>query len=194
MNAEVLQIITPILDNDAFRVMTVISLSRGSRFHRKELKERTAMNNVTIDKTLALLLNSGLIAKKNRCFFLNLENEHAKEISEIILKQYRQLREIPLNAYFSITDLVLYLSRFKNLDVYIFGSYSKLVFRETSDIDIAIISDSTGENKKEIQKAVQKTEKKYKKRIEIHYFGSGFYKNKKDPLVAEILRNGIKLI
>jgi len=190
----VLQIISPILDNDAFRVMTVISLSRGSRFHRKELKERTAMNNVTIDKTLALLLSSGLISKKNRCFFLNLENEDAKDISEIILKQYRQLREIPLDAYFSITDMVLYLSRFKNLDVYIFGSYSKLVFRQTSDIDIAIISDSISENKKEIQKAVQKTEKKYKKTIEIHYFDSRFYKNKKDPLVAEILRNGIKLI
>lgn len=189
-----LQIITQILDNDAFKIMTVISLSRGSRFQRKELKERTRMNNVTIDKTLALLLNSGLISKKNRYFFLNLENEHAKEISEVIIRQYRQLREIPLDAYFSISDMILHLSRFKNINVYLFGSYSKLVFRQTSDIDLAIISDSISENKKEIQKAVQKTEKKYNKKIEIHYFGSGFYKNKKDPLVAEILKNGIKLI
>ncbi len=189
-----LQIITPIFDNDAFRIMTVISLSKGSRFQRKELKERTCMNNVTLDKTLAVLLNSGIIARENRYFFLNIGNEHAKEISEIIHRQYMQLREIPLNAYFSITDVVLYLSRLKNTDVYLFGSYSKLVFRETSDIDIAIVSDSISENKKEIRKIVQKTEKKYKKTVEIHYFGSGFYKNKKDPLVAEILRNGIKLI
>lgn len=174
--------------------MTVISLSKGSRFQRKELKKRTFMNNVTLDRTLALLLNTGIIARKNRYFFLNLENETAKQMTEIIHRQYRQLREIPLDAYFSITDTISYLSRFKNIDVYLFGSYSKLIFRETSDIDIAIISDSIAENKKEIQNSVQKTGKRYKKTIEIHYFENVFYKNKKDPLVAEILRNGIKLI
>ena len=159
--------------------MTVISLSKGSRFQRRELKEKTRMDNVTLDKTLTNLHNSGIIGRENRYFFLNIGNEHAKEISEIIHRQYQQLREIPLNAYFSITDIILYLSRFKNMDVYLFGSYSKLVFRDTSDIDIAIISDTIGENKKDIQKAVQKTEKKYEKTIEIHYFGSIFYKNKK---------------
>jgi len=33
-----------------------------------------------------------------------------------------------------------------------------------------------------------------KKSIEIHYFKTNFYKNKKDPLVKDILRNGVKLL
>lgn len=189
-----IQIISQIFDNDAFKILTVMSLSRGSRFMRKELKDRTRMNNVALDNSLQILINAKIIKKDDKYLLLNLENNYAKQIPEIAFQQYRELKEIPLDAYFAILDMVSFLSRFKNLDVYLFGSYSKLVFKETSDIDLAVISDTIGENKKEIRNAIQKTEKRYGKIIEIQYFGTDFYRNKNDPIVEEILRNGVKLI
>lgn len=185
--------IAQIFDSSAFKILTVMSLSKGSRFQRKELKDRTRMNNVTLDKSLQFLLNSDVIKKEGRYFAFNLENGYAKQVSEMLLRQYKELKELPLNAYFSIIDMVLFLSKFK-LEAYLFGSYSKLVFKEASDIDLAVISDTITDKKKEIQKAAQKIEKKYGKILELHHFGSDFYKNKKDPLVNEILKNGIKLI
>ena len=81
------------------------------------------------------------------------------------------------------------------MSVYLFGSYAKLVFKETSDIDIAIVSDKVAAgDKKVINGLIQKMESRYGKNIEMHYFGKNFYKNKKDPLVKDILKNGIKLI
>lgn len=185
--------IAQIFDSNTFKILTVMSLSRGSRFQRKELKERARMNNVVLDKSLQILLNSSIIKKEDRYFTFNLENRYAKQVSDMLLQQYRDLKELPLDVYFSIVDAVSFLSRF-DMEVYLFGSYSKLVFKETSDIDIAIISDTIGGHKKEISSFIQKIEIKYEKAIELHYFGSDFYKNKKDPLVSEILKNGVKLI
>jgi len=185
--------IAQIFDSSAFKILTVMSLSKGSRFQRKELKERTRMNNVILDKALQTLLNSDVIKKEDRYFAFNLENKYAKQVSEMLLQQYKELKELPLDVYFSISDFVSFLSRVK-LEAYLFGSYSKLVFKESSDIDLAVISDSINGYKKEISKFIQKIEKKYEKTIELHYFGSEFYKNKKDPLVNEILKNGIRLI
>ncbi len=185
--------IAQIFDSNTFKILTVMSLSRGSRFQRKELKDRTRMNNVILDKTLQMLFNSGIIKKEGKYFAFNLENKYAKQISELLLQQYRELKELPLNAYFSISDAVSFLSRFK-LELFLFGSYSKLIFKETSDIDLAVISDTIGGHKKEISKNLQKIERKYGKTIELHYFGSDFHKNRKDPIVSEILKNGIKLI
>ena len=73
-----------------------------------------------------------------------------------------------------------------------FGSYAKLIFRENSDVDIAIVSDVV--DKRKIKKTIRKLEKEYKKKIEIHFFTKKFYNNKRDPLVKDILQHGIKLI
>lgn len=184
--------IPQIFDKDSFKVLAVMSLSRGSKFRRDELKKRTRMNNVALDNALLALLNSGIIKKENKYLLINFENKYSTRILEVVIAQHKELKEIPFDAYFSVIDMILFLSRFKNVDVYLFGSYSKLIFKENSDIDLAVISDAI--DKKAVSRAVQKTEKRYGKTVEIHYFEKNFYKNKKDPLVLEILKNGTKLI
>ncbi|MFH1900667.1 MAG: nucleotidyltransferase domain-containing protein [Candidatus Omnitrophota bacterium] len=77
-------------------------------------------------------------------------------------------------------------------EVYLFGSYAKLSFKEISDIDIAVISDTV--DKKKFNSFTSKFEKKFGKKIEIHYFSKSFYNNKRDPLVKEILQHGVKLV
>jgi len=73
----------------------------------------------------------------------------------------------------------------------LFGSYAKLTFTPESDIDLAIVSER---DLKFLEKQALKIERKYKIKIRLHFFPKDFKEHKEDPLVKEILRNGIKLI
>ena len=187
--------ITQIFSKDILKILTIFSLSPGSKFQRKELKEKTKLNNVNLDNGLNILLNSHLIKKERNFLSLNFRNENAKNIMNLISEEYRILKELPLEVYFSIIDIIYLLSKLKKLDIYLFGSYAKLIFRENSDIDIAIVSNKINlKEKKEFNKLIKKLESRYKKTIEVHYFKKNFYKNKKDLFVKDILKNGVKLI
>ncbi len=184
--------ISQIFDTDIFKIITLFSVSPGSRFSRKELKEKTLLNNVPLDKALARLAYSKILLLEKSFYFLNISSEAAKLLIQLAKKQFIELREIPLSVYFLLSDLAYYLSSQKGCDVYLFGSYSKLVYKEGSDVDIAIVSDSI--DKKFVRKIIIALEKIYKKKIEVHFFERKFYKNKSDPLVKEILRNGVRIL
>ena len=179
-----------LLDPNLAKVLTVFSLAPGAKFRRKELKEKTRLNNVNLDKALNSLQNSKTVSRENSYFKLNL-NEKTKTLIEIIQKEYKELNEIPLNVFFSILDLINKAIFLKDVKVYLFGSYAKLTFKESSDIDLAIISDKKLDF---LEKIALKIEKKYKTKIQLHFFGEDFTKHKEDPLVREIMRNNIQLL
>lgn len=182
-----------LINKEVVMIMTVFSLSPGSRLNRKILQKNTKINNIILDKTLFLLVNSGILIKEKNLFVLNFKDSEAKRTLREVSENYDKFKQLPLDSYFMILDIFNEVIRIKNIeDVYLFGSYSKLIFRENSDIDFAVISNKV--NKKEVNKVVQKLEKKFNKKIEVHFFTREFYKNKKDPLVKEILRDGVKLI
>lgn len=183
-----------VFNKDILKLLTIFSVSPGSKFSRDELKKKTKMNNVLLDNSLVVLFNSQIIQKEKRLFYLNLEDENVKKIIEIVFSNYKKLKSLPFEVYFSILEIVYSLSKYKNLRVYLFGSYSKLIFNDKSDIDIAVISELPEKTKKIFSKLVQKIEKVYGKEIELHYFSTNFEKQKSDPLVKEILKNGVKLI
>ena len=181
--------ISPIFNKDVLKLLTLFSISPGSRFLRNYIKEKTKLNNVNLDNALNVLLNSGLVKKEKRFLYFNLDY---KPIIDIVFQQYKELKQIPLDVYFLIIDFIFFINKFKNLDIYLFGSYSKLIFKEGSDVDLALIFDKADKGK--INNFTRKIELKYNRKIEVHYFEKNFYKNKKDPVVNEILKNGVKLI
>ena len=188
--------ISQIFTQDAFKLLTLFSLSPGSRFKRKELKERTILNNVPLDKALQRLLSSKLLIKEGTYYSLNFESEYAKYFIAICAKQHKQIRRLPLKIYFLLLDFIFQASLCKSIEVYLFGSYSKLVFSEKSDVDIAVLtSPNAKEAKGALLAAAAKFGKSYDKEVQLHFFDrKSFYSNKRDPLVAEIIRNGIRLI
>ena len=182
-----------LFDRNAMRILTVFSLSRGSRLNRKTIKELTQMPNIIADKTLAKLINHNFLTKEKNLFALNFENEEAKKIVQMCFERYNKFKHLPLKEYFTVLDIRDEISKIKNPgDVYLFGSYAKLTFNEKSDIDIAIVSDNV--SKRDVDAVVRKLEKKYKKTIEVHRFTRKFYNNKRDALVKEIIQHGIRLI
>ncbi len=182
-----------IFDKNILKVLTVFSLSPGARLNRKTLKEKTAIPNLVLDKTLNTIINLKILTKERNLFTLNFRNNKIKEIIALVQEDYAKLKQLPLKEYFIILDIKIEIAKIKNIhEVHLFGSYAKLLFKENSDIDIAVISDKI--EKENINKTTKKLEKKYKKKIEIHIFSKNIHKNKKDPLVKEIFQHGVKLI
>jgi len=186
--------ISQIFDDNVFKVIALFALSPGSRFRRKEIQEKTKLNNVPLDKALSKIISAGIIKKEKNLYVLNFENRNAEQIINIASMQHKELKNILLDVYFLLIDLVSEFSIIKNIELWLFGSYSKLVYTEKSDIDIAIITENKLD-KAMIRKILRKLEKQHEKEIEEHFFEKkSFYKNKKDPLVKEIIQNGIRLM
>ncbi|HIH31443.1 TPA: nucleotidyltransferase domain-containing protein [Candidatus Woesearchaeota archaeon] len=184
--------IIPLFDLGLVKVLTVFSLAPGSRFSRDDIQKHTKMNNVMLDNALTMLINMKLLLKEKRMIMFNQE---FIQILKLISDDHSKLKKIPLDAYFSILELQSYLVKIKSAETYLFGSYAKLIYKNDSDIDIAVISDKiTSKEKKRISSIVQKMHQRYLKDVQVHYFTKDFYKNKKDPLVVDILKNGIKMI
>jgi len=185
--------ISQIFNQDCFKMLILFSLSPGSRFNRTEIKNRTSLHNVPLDKALLRLLSSEVLKKERNYYSVNFENEKAKNFLEICTWQYKHLKELPLAVFYLLVDSLYELSLIKGIEVHLFGSYAKLVYRENSDIDIAILySEKIPQDK--IARIFASLEKTYKKKVELHYFRKvEFYKNKKDPLVKSILKDGIFL-
>ena len=183
-----------VFDLDCFKLLSVFALAPGMRLRRQELKQKTTLNNVPLDNALAKLMLAKILAKEKKLFVINFENTQAKTILSLVSQQYKAMRELPLDVYFLLLDVVAQLATTKPIELWLFGSYAKLVYKENSDIDLALLV-AKKYDKEIVAKILQKLEKKYSKNIELHTFDKArFYKNRRDPLVKEILRAGLRLV
>jgi len=187
--------IVNLINESSARVLLFLAISPGSRYLRKEIKEKTMINNVPLDYALSELLMFRMIKLEKKFYSFNLENETARlafnEIKE-------KIGGLPLNVQFILLDFIHKVSKIRGIsNIILFGSYAKLIFSEKSDIDIAIIfkdNDSKKKNDKKINSLADNLSKKYKKEIQTHFFVEEDLKHKEDPLIKDILRNGREII
>lgn len=186
--------ITDIFDKDIIKILTLFSVSPGSKFTRNEIKEKAVLNNVPLDSALSKLLNNKLLIKEKRFFNLNFENKNLKALMEIVRKEHLKFKEIPLKIYYILIDVSVVLANIKNIiNVYLFGSYAKLIHTEKSDIDLAVILEKEGKDIiSKIKKSINKIERKYNKSLELHFFDKRDV-HQKDPIIKEILRNNVEV-
>ncbi len=162
---------------------------------RKELQQLTLLNNVPLDKALIRLVSSGILARAGRYFAVNLGSEFAQSIIALCSKQHVLLKKIPLRVYFLVVDFVFQASTFRGVEVYLFGSYSKLVFSERSDVDIAVIISGEVRIKNALTTLSANLGASYGKEVQLHFFHKkAFYGSRKDPLVRGIMQHGVRLI
>ncbi len=142
------------------------------------------------------LVRANVLRNDRNIYRINFESEYSNNVLEIVSKQHKGMKELPLNVYFLLIDFAdgLSVMKRKKIEVYLFGSYSKLIYREKSDVDIAVLGPENLDINR-ILKISNKLEVKYNKHIEVHDFiKEDFYKNKRDQMVNDILTNGIRLI
>ena len=75
--------------------------------------------------------------------------------------------------------------------IYLFGSFAKNQQKDTSDIDVAIVSKQKKTDKFviKISRPIWNTDT----RIEPHIFTEKEFKNKATPLIEEIIKTGVKV-
>ena len=180
-----------LLNRNSARVIILFSTSPGRKYLRKEIREKTEINNVPLDASLAELANLKIIVKKGKIYSLNLENNLVSQI----LEELKEVSYIPLKIRFMLNDFIFYASKIRGIkEIILFGSYAKLIFSDKSDIDTAIICDPKSEIEKKAVPIADKLSKKYKKNIHINFLSEQDLRNKKDPLIRDILRNGKRLV
>ena len=186
--------ITDIFYKDAVMVLTLFSVSPGSKFTRNEIKEKTALNNIPLDNALNVLLNNRILTREKRFFSLNFENKNSKILLDAIKNEHIRFKEIPLKIYYLMLDASDVMSHITSITkVYLFGSYAKLIYTDRSDVDLAIVLEKSDKGTiDKIKKSANKIEKKYGKSIELHFFEEKDMRQK-DPIIKEILKNNVEL-
>lgn len=183
--------IISLFNKNSAKILLLFSISPGRRYLRKEIQKKTEINNVPLDASLAELLSFKLLIKKKNIYALNLENNLIIQI----LEELKEISSVPLKIKFILNDLVFYVSKVKEINrIILFGSYSKLIFSDKSDIDIAVICELKKETENKIIGIANKLSKEYKKEIHISFFTEQDLKHKKDALIKDILRNGRKIL
>jgi len=184
-----------IIDKNCAKIILLSIMSPGRKYNRKEIQEWTKLNNVPLDYSLSKLVFFKLINENKKIYSLNLENSTVKNL----LEEREILLNLPLEVQFILIELLYSFSVIRSIrKVILFGSYSKLIFTENSDIDLAVIFDDKTKNQTKLEKSAfviaNKISRKYRKEIELHFFKESDLKHKEDPLIKDITRNGKILV
>lgn len=184
------------IDQNCAKILLFLAISPGSKYRRNEIKEKTTLNNVPLDISLNKLLALNIIKEKNKIYSLSLDNNFVKDLFD----KRVEISYLPLIIQYAILDLTDKMIEIRKIsNIILFGSYSKIIFSDKSDIDIAVIlRNNSVKDKSKIEKKIslisRKISKKYKKEIHYHLFFENDLKHKEDPLIKDILRNGKVLI
>lgn len=185
------------VDKTTDNKLKIINLYRpnySAQYHVREIAKLTKKSHVTLLPHLkALEKDKILIPKtvgKNKIYSLNLDS--------IITKNYLLLAEtieaiLYLEEIFLIKKMTTEIIKL-NLDgtIVLFGSYAKRTFKEDSDIDLFCLGKIAGKEIEEIRKIGKIYGKTVNvKKSTIKNFEGGL--RKKDPLIAEIIKNHVLL-
>ncbi len=182
-----------IFDTNCFKILSLFAVFSEQGFKRNEIKEKTKLNNVPLDKALTKLRLSHVLTVVNNIYKLDLENKSTKRAVKIALRQYQALNELPFDLYLLLIDLADGFSDIKNLELYLSDDPSKSSYQKSS-IEITIITPKAVD-KKSLSKIIKKLTTKYRKQVEVHdYISAAFYRNPNNPKVKDLMDNGIKLI
>ena len=181
-------------DHGIAKILALFATSPGSAFLRKELKEKTFLHNVSLDNALAALCANRILEKQRRLFRVNFHEKAAKVLLALFTEEYARFKEIPLKVFFLLMEISSSLCRESQVKhILLFGSYAKLVYRQDSDIDLAIITDGDDEKiKSMVKKGAEMLEEKFEVVVEAHFFSEKDLQAK-DPLIHELKRNNVPL-
>jgi len=180
--------------DNKLRILSLYRQNYAAQYHVREIAKLSKKSHVTLLPHLQALEEDSILKPKtvgkNKMYSVNLQN--------IVAKQYLLLAEVAesteyLKEVFVIKKMTAEIFKL-NLSgaVILFGSYAKRTFKEDSDIDLLYLGKITDSDLQKI-KEIGKT---YGKSINIKKSTVGNFESglrKKDPLLAEILKNHLLL-
>lgn len=177
------------------KILKLFSIAPGKSLILKEIKEFTKIPNVSVANTLNKLVVSRILNKEDKKYRLDLSNPEVEKIIEILKTENRNLREIPYRIWLILFEISFELNKINLENSILFGSWSKHIAKQDSDIDIAIIIKKR--NLKEemlIEKSADKISKKYGQKIQLHFIEKEDFERNRTELIREIKRDGIRFL
>ncbi|MBI2666413.1 nucleotidyltransferase domain-containing protein [Candidatus Woesearchaeota archaeon] len=182
----------------SWRILSLLLETPRKLVSRKEIFQLTKLGNAPLSRGLDRLQKTGIIILEKRgnreFYYLNEKNEYLQQICELWKKEQKSLRNLPYGINTVLSEFLRGIqdSCISASQILLFGSHAKGTASVNSDIDVAIISEKTGEEIK-ISRIVRKIEQQFSMKVQVHFFTSkGF--SEKNALVQEIKRDGIDLL
>jgi len=177
------------------KILYLFSEVPGKSLSRKEILKLTKLANNPLDNSLKYLVNSKILVKERKKYKLNFENEFVEVINNLFKKERAKLRNLSYTIWLILFEFITkLLNKIDVKEIYLFGSYAKLVYNEKSDLDICVVVEKRmPEIDFKIEKIVSSIEKKFDKKLQIHLFEEKEFK-KRSKIVREISEDGIKLV
>ena len=182
-----------IFDTNCYKILSFFAIHEGAAFRRNEIKEKTRLNNVPLDKALNKLALSHTLSIDHGTYRLNEASKQIKRAAKITLRQYQALNDLPFDGYLLLIDVVEALSQVKGLELYLRDDPSKTKYQK-SGIEITIVTPK-GVDMGLLSGSIKKLTGKYRKQVEIHDFlTADLQKRLADPKIKEMIDGSIKII
>ena len=186
----------------SWRILFVLAEAPGKAVERKEIQALTKSGNKVLTKFLLILEKFGmiLVEKIGRKYYykLNLNNPFVEKLIETINLEKTGLNNLDFSVSTILREFVYELTNLnlENLrNVVLFGSHAKRTASKDSDIDVAIITEDKESNEEIlITDLIDKIKERFGKEIQPHYFTQKEFKDMKNPLVSEIIKDGLFLL
>jgi len=178
----------------AWKILRILSESPGRGTSRAEIRELARAGNFALSKALKELIRYGILLKKKigkkEIYWLNSANTVVQEILKLFEIERTRLKNLqPSKVIFLAKILDKINSILSPESIILFGSHAKGTATEESDFDLCVIV-----KKKKGQRLALAS---LPENVQIHLFEEKEFeelKQRKDTLVEEILRDGIKLV
>lgn len=186
----------------AWKILFVLAEAPGKAVSRKEIQKLTKIGNKVLTKFLIVLEKFGMVIAdkigKTYYYRLDMNSQFTGKIIEIIREEKRELNNPDFEVLNVVREFVYELTN-TNLpnikSVILFGSYAKRTYHKESDIDIAIITGGKDVNEELLTTEIcDGIKKRFKKQIQPHYFTEKEFKEQKNKLIQEIIKDGLRLM
>lgn len=181
-----------------WRILSLLFETSRKPVSRSELFKFTKLGNAPLSRGLKRLIRAELLVWEKRgnkdFYYLNESNKYVQDLKQLLEMERKSLRSLPysitiiLNEFLrSLNDSVTGIEK-----VILFGSQAKGTASVHSDIDLALIFEADLTQEIFITKIIQKLEKQFKVKIQVHYFTHQSFKME-NKLTKEIQQDGIIL-
>lgn len=184
-----------------WRIIVLIAESPGMRLTRPEIKKITCLGNNAITESLKDLVVHDVVnikkAGKKTTYGFNLTNNLTTQLISLCDMEKIRLNNLPYHYSLVLREYVrMVLSILEPERIVLFGSVAKRVYREDSDIDVALVFKTALKTKEriDIEEIAHKIKERFGKEIQQHSFTLQEFKTSKEKLIQEIKRDGIDLL
>ena len=179
----------------SWKILRLLSEAPGRGTSRSEIKEMTKAGNFALSKSLEELTRYGILLKKKigkkEIYWLNSADPRVQELLKLFEIERTKLKNLkPSKVIFLSKVLDEINKKLSPESVILFGSHAKGTATEESDFDLCVII-------KKITTKQRLMITSLPEKVQVHLFEKKEFeelKRRKDPLVEEILRDGVKLI